>query len=81
MHHPNLTITNRHEITGRGTVFTVNITGMPPKPTIWIDEPPISKGDTFSVNETLYEVVNIELKRNNFDGKIHKEIGLMVKVI
>jgi len=73
MHH-NYKISNTFNVTGRGTIFIIDLGD-------WVDDSPINVGDTISNNNQMYQITAIDAIRNTFNGKINPMIGLAVKPI
>ena len=74
MHHENLTITDRFEITGRGTVFTTKCSESE-----WVKDVPYNTDDTFMHEGILYKIRGVELKRTSAGYSSH--VGLQVSVV
>ncbi len=80
-HWDKLIIDSEVNITGRGLVLTTNLKRNGLTDSDWVDDVQISKGDTLTYNDVVYEIRNVEMFSNLFDGKKSSNLGLVVKKI
>ena len=79
--HINLSVLDKFNITGRGTIIVVNLRNTGHTKLKWVKELPTNIGDKIAFkNNEIYTITGIEVKRNLTTGKINSEsVGLLVK--
>jgi hypothetical protein len=75
----NLVVTDKFNITGRGTVLIVDFVLSGLCQDLWEkDLPKIDVGDTILYEGVTYTIRAIDLSRNTFNGGLMTRVGLLV---
>lgn len=79
-HWDNLVITDKFNITGRGTVLIVDFISSGLCTEVWEKElPKIDVGDTILYEGITYTIRAIDSSSNTFNGALMTRIGVLVK--
>ena len=75
----NLVVTDKFNITGRGTVLIVDFVLSVLCQDLWEKElPKIDVGDTILYEGVTYTIRAIDLSRNTFNGGLMTRVGLLI---
>ena len=75
----NLVVTDKFNITGRGTGFIVDFIKSGLCSQVWEKElPKIDVGDTILYEGVTYTIRGIDVSRNTFNGGLMTQIGVLV---
>lgn len=75
----NLVITDKFNITGRGTVLIVDFVLSGLCTEIWVKElPKVDVGDTILYEGVTYTIRVIDVSRNTFNGGLMTRVGLLI---
>lgn len=75
----NLVITDKFNITGRGTVFIVDFIKSGFFTEVWVKElPKVHVGDTILYEGITYTIKALDIHRNTFNGGLMTQIGVLV---
>jgi len=75
----NLVVTDKFNITGRGTVLIVDFIKSGFFTEIWVKElPKIDVGDTILYEGVTYTIKALDVHRNTFNGGLMTQIGVLV---
>lgn len=75
----NLVVTDKFNITGRGTVFIVDFIKSGLCSEIWEKElPKIDVGDTILYEGVTYTIKGLDIHRNTFNNGLMTQIGVLV---
>lgn len=75
----NLVVTDKFNITGRGTVFIVDFIRSGFFTEVWVKElPKIDVGDTILYEGMTYTIKGLDIHRNTFNGGLMTQIGVLV---
>ena len=79
-HWDNLIIEDGINVTGKGLILVVDLVESGVCENLWeLELPEISRGDTISYVDEVYEITSVEVNRNLMDGKKMSRIGLVVR--
>jgi hypothetical protein len=76
----NLVVTDKFNITGRGTVLIVDFVLSGLCQDLWEKDLPVRRvGDTILYEGMTYTIKGLDIHRNTFNGGLMTRVGLLVK--